>query len=190
MLYKIIKKGNKNMDTILKFDRVILVKELNDKFKKVGEVFEVANILGDSFLLRDAKTRVAIGVVSFSDFEKHFVAEDGLKGWTKWQPLTGFDNQTDALYRTNRYKVQVKFITDNIRAEASCCKGDDFNLFFGVQLAYLRALNKALAKQKVEYEDKFEDINEKIKDINVQITDNKRIIRSMINSLEGSNEVV
>ena len=57
------------METTLKFDRVILVKELNERFKKVGDVFEIANILDNTFLLRDGSTRVAIGVVSFEDFE-------------------------------------------------------------------------------------------------------------------------
>ncbi len=171
------------MDTILKFDKVVLIKELNDKVKKIGDVFEIASILDNSFLLRETKTKLAVGVISFEDFDKHFVPEENFKGWTKWTPLTGFDGQTDALYRTNRKKVQVKFLTTNVRAEACCSQGDDFNLFFGVQMAYLRCLNKALVQQKVNYESKLGEINS-------QITDNKRIIRSMINSLEGSNEVV
>ena len=55
------------MNSTLKFDRVILTKEFNEKFKKVGEVFEIANILDDSFLLRDSKTKIALGVISFED---------------------------------------------------------------------------------------------------------------------------
>ena len=164
------------METTLKFDRVILAKELNDRVKKVGEVFEVANILDNSFLLRDGKSRVAIGVVSFEDFENHFVHEENFKGWTNWTPLTGFDGQTDAFYRTNRRKVQVKFLTDKVRAEAYCSKGDEFNLAFGVQLAYLRCLNKALEKRKVECEDK-------LKAIDSEIADNKNIVKKMVNSL-------
>ena len=70
------------MNTTLKFDRVVLTKELNDKFKQIGEVFEIANILEDSFLLRSTKTKVAIGVVNFEDFDKHFVHEENFKGWT------------------------------------------------------------------------------------------------------------
>lgn len=164
------------MKTVLNYDRVILTKELNEKIKKVGDVFEIANILEDSFLLRDGRTRVAIGVVSFEDFENHFVHESNFTGWTEWIPLTGFDGQTDAYYRTNRRKVQVKFLTDKVRAEAYCSKGDEFNLGFGVQLAYLRCLNKALEKRKTEYE-------EKIKAIDSEIADNKNIVKKMINSL-------
>ena len=165
------------MKTILKFDRVILVKELNEKFKKVGEVFEVANILDDSFLLRDAKTRVAIGVVSFEDFEKCFVHEENFKkGWTPWTSMVGFDRQNDIIYRTNFRKVQVKFIRDKVRAEACCCKDDEFNLSFGLQIAYFRCLNKAMSKKKAVYE-------RELKEINAEIVDNERIIQKMVNSL-------
>ena len=63
------------MNTVLKFDRVILIKELNDKIKKVGDVFEIASILDNAFLLREAKSKIAVGTISFDDFEKHFVHE-------------------------------------------------------------------------------------------------------------------
>ena len=169
------------METTLKFDKVVLVKELNDKFKKVGEVFEIANILDNSFLLRDTKTRIAIGVVNFDDFERCFVHKENFKGWTQWAPLTGFDGQTDVLYRTNHKKVQVKFITDKVRGECSCHRDDEFNLFFGVQIAYLRALNKALNKKAAEHV-------EELKKINREIIDNERIVQKMVNSLEVKNE--
>lgn len=165
------------MDTVLKFDRVVLVRELNDKFKKVGEVFEVANILDNSFLLRDAKTRVALGVVSFRDFEDCFVSEPNYTGWTPWVSFAGYDGQSDCMYRTNRKKVQIKFLTSKVRGEACRSKGDDFNLSFGIQLAYLRALNKALEQQKVKHE-------EELNWINRDIADNENILKKMINSLE------
>lgn len=165
------------MNTTLKFDRVVLTKELNEKFKQVGDTYEVANILENSFLLRSAKTKVAIGVVNFEDFEKYFVHESNFKGWTPWQSLVGFDGQTDAMYRTNRKKTQVKFVTTKDRAECCCCKDDDFNLGFGIQLAYLRCLNKARAKQKVELE-------EKLNMVEHEIAENNTIIKKMVNSLE------
>lgn len=165
------------MDTVLKFDRVILTKELNEKIKKVGDVFEIANILDNTFLLRDGNTKIAVGVVSFEDFDKHFVHEGNFKGWTQWTPIVGFNGQTDALYRTNRKKVQVKFLTDKVRAEACCNKTNEFNLSFGVQMAYLRCLNKANEKQRAECE-------KKIKFINHDIAENDTIMKKMISSLE------
>lgn len=165
------------MDTILKFDKVILTKELDEKFKKVGEEFEIANVLDDSFLLRDTKTRVAIGVVSFEDFDKHFVAAENFKGWTQWTPFAGWNGQTDCFYRTNRKKVQVKFVTDKVRAEACLNKKEDeFNLYFGIQLAYLRCSNKAMAKRS-------DELQEEMRRLNNEIYDNIRIERKMINSL-------
>lgn len=164
------------MNTTLKFDRVVLTKELNEKFKQVGEVFEIANIFDNSFLLRDSKTRVALGVVSFEDFEECFVAEENYKGWTPWTPLVGFDGQSDCFYRTNRKKVQVKFLTTKDRAECCCCKDDEFNLGFGIHLAYLRCLNKARENQKLELEAKLSMVEH-------EIAENKTIIKKMVNSL-------
>ena len=172
------------METTLKFDRVILVKELNEKFCKIGEAFEVANILNDnSFLLRDAKTRVALGVVSFSDFENCFVHESNFSGWTKWQQFNGFDNQNDCFYKTNLKDVEVKFVTDKVRAKSFLHKDDEFNLSFGLNMAYLRCVNKALEKKKARYE---EELNR----INGEMADNERTIQKMINSLEKTNEKV
>ena len=172
------------MNTTLKFDRVILTKELNEKMKKVGDCYEIANVLDDSFLLRDGKTRVAIGVVSFEDFEKYFVHERNFKGWTPWVQMIGFDGQNDVYYRTNRKKTQVKFLTSKVRAESCCCKDDEFNLSFGLQMAYLRCLDKALTKKKIEHMKKIAECESNIAYINRDIADNARMMQKMINSLE------
>lgn len=164
------------METVLKFDRVILTKELNDKVKKVGDVFEIANILDDSFLLREAKSKIAIGVVSFEDFDKHFVKEGEFKGWTQWTPLVGFDGQNDVFYRTNRRKTQVKFVRDKVRAESCRNKKDDFNLYLGIQIAYLRCCNKLLNRQKLE-------TAKKLTNIDIEIADNEQMLKKMINSI-------
>ena len=165
------------MNTVLKFDRFILKKELNSNFKHVGEAFEVANILEDSFLMRNARTKVAVGSINFKDFEKYFVREDEFNGWTYWTSIVGFDGQTDAFYRTNRKRVQVRFLTDNVKAEASCNVGDDFNLSFGINLAYLRCANKVLEKKKAEHKKAWRTIGR-------NIAENEGFIKKMLNSLE------
>lgn len=165
------------MNTYLKFDRVILTKEFNDKFKQVGEAFEIANILEDSFLLRNAKTKVAVGVINFKDFEKYFVREDEFNGWTRWTQIVGVDGQNDAFYRTNHKRVQVRFLTDNVRSEASCNVGDDFSLSFGINLAYLRCVNKVLEKKKAEHKKAWRAIGR-------NIAENEGFIKKMLNSLE------
>ena len=168
------------MNTILKFDRVVLTKELNDKIKKVGDVFEIANILDNSFLLREAKSKVAVGVIDFEDFDKHFVSEENFKGWTRWTQFVGYDGQNDCFYRTNHKKVQVKFEKDKVRSEACCCKGDDFNLSFGINLAYLRCLTKVMRKRADKHQ-------EEVYRLDKEIYNNNKIIKQMINNL-GSKQ--
>lgn len=163
--------------SVLVYDRVILIKEFDEKMKKVGEVFEIASILNNGFVIRDSKTRVALGLISFEDFEKYFVHEENFKGWTKWTPMIGYDGQNDIFYRSNGKKVQVKFLRDNVRAEASCSKVNEFNLSFGLQIAYLRCRNKALLNRATEYE-------KALKEIDSEMVDNMRIIKKMVNSLE------
>ena len=165
------------MNSVLKYDRFILTKELNEKVKNIGECYEVANILESSFILRDARSKVAVGVVDFEDFDNHFVKEDNFKGWTPWQQMIGFDGQTDAYYRTNRRKTQVKFLTAKVRGESCCNKVNDFNLTFGIQTAYIRALNKAHEQKKAKLE-------KELKEINHEIAENNSIMKRMINSLE------
>ena len=164
------------MNTVVKFDRVILVKEMNDNFKKVGEVFEIANVFDDSFLLRDAKSKLALGVISFEDFERCFIPVENFKGWTSWTPMVGYDGQSDAYYRTNGKKTQVKFLTNKVRGESCRNKDDEFNLYVGINIAYLRCMNKALEKKKTAYE-------EYLKTIEHDIAENENILKKMINSL-------
>lgn len=171
------------METVLKFERVILTKELNDKVKKVGDVFEIANVLDGSFLLREAKSKTAVGVVSFEDFDKHFVKEGEFKGWTQWTPLVGFDGQNDVFYRTNMRKTQVKFVKDKVRAESCRNKNDDYNLYLGVQIAYLRCCNKLLNRQHQECYDKKLELEDKMYDIKGEIIENEQILKKMINSI-------
>ena len=171
------------METVLKYDRVILTKELNEKIKKVGEKYEVANVLDDSFLLREAKSKVAVGVISFEDFDKHFVAEENFKGWTQWTPITGFNGQTDAYYRTNRKKTQVRFTTDKVRGESCRNRNDEFNLYLGIQIAYFRACNKLLNRQFQECCDKMAELSKKKDEIEREIIENDQILKKMINSI-------
>ena len=97
--------------------------------------------------------------------------------WTNWEPLVGFDGQTDAFYRTNRKETQVKFLTSNVRAECCCCHDDEFSLGFGVQLAYLRCLTKAKTKQRIELESKLNMVEH-------EIAQNLTTIKKMVNSLD------
>lgn len=173
------------METVLKFDEIILTKELNDRFRKIGEVFEVANVLNDAFLLREKETKIAVGVVSFSDFEKHFVHKDNFQGWTNWTHMIGFDGHNDIIYRTNRKKVQMRFLTDKVSGESCCHKEDDFNLSLGLRIAYMRCVKKSLAKRKAEHEKQLKEISNKLVAINRDIIDVENVTKDLINSLES-----
>lgn len=162
----------------MKFDRVIQTREMNEKFRKVGAVYEIANILEDAFVLRSVDTKVAVGVVSFDDFNKFFCNQNDFKGWTDWTLFVGFDGQNDCMYRTNFKKTQVMFMTSKVRAESCCDNRDVFNLSTGIRFAYLRALNKAWEKKKLECDDA-----EEIKRIDSEIAENEMILKKMINSM-------
>lgn len=95
--------------------------------------------------------------------------------WTKWMPLTDLNGQTDAFYRSNGKKTQVRFLTSGVRAECCCCKDDEFDLSFGIQLAYLRCLTKARTKQRIELEGKLNMVEH-------EIAQNLTTIKKMVNS--------
>ena len=86
-------------------------------------------------------------------------------------PIRDVNDSIIAFYRTNGKKVQVKIKW--YRCEASCNTMDDFDLYFGIQLAYLRCKNKALKAEQKIYRDE-------IKEIDSQIKSNKTLINQMI----------
>lgn len=158
--------------SVLKYDKVILKKEFKN-LKMVGEVYEVANITDTSIVLRDSKTKVAVGVIDFDDFEEYFGKPSEMREWTAW---TMFQSEGDAVgfYRTNGKKVEVKW--NGFKSAAYCCSLDDFNLFFGIKLAYKRCIIKYLLKLKKEHE-------AILKVVNGEIKDNEKIIKDMIDIL-------
>ena len=169
------------MNTVIKFDKVVLTRELNDKVNMVGEVYEVANITNDVIVLRDVVSKVALGAVSFDDFEKHFTKKDEVSGWTPWTPVGDVEGKLIGYYRTNQKKVQVK-TADGYRSEACCNIGeDDFNLSFGINLAFLRCEAKMLRAKKKACEEEFKSYNRELKET-------QKYIKNMINSLEQQNK--
>lgn len=135
---------------IFRNDRVVLIKEF-ENMKQVGNEYEVANITETAVVLRDAKTKVAICAVNIPSFEEYFKKQEDVTGWTKWQGFSDETGKTVGVYRTNFRKVQVR-INGGIQGEASCNRTDEFNLFFGINLAYLRAEQKFLFGIKDECE--------------------------------------
>ena len=160
---------------ILRNDKVILTKAMGN-LQIVGETFEVANVTETAVVLRDARSKIAVGAVNIADFEQYFKKPEEVKGWTPWQRLIDQTGNTIAFYRTNQKKVQVR-TADGTRAEATCNKCDEFNLAFGLRMAMTRCENKMLKHIHSEYE-------EVMKKVSGDIKMNEDIIRKMIKSLE------
>lgn len=164
--------------SVVKYDRVILT-EAFGKMEAVGEVYEIASVLENSFVIRDSRTRVALGVITFDEFDKHFKKEDEVTGWTPWTKFAGVDGCA-AFYRTNFRKVEVRF--DGVKSVASCnLVEDEFNLYFGIRLAYGRCVHKLLMKEKNKLE-------KELKAVNSNLKDNLVLMRKMIISLEEKGD--
>jgi hypothetical protein len=161
---------------IVKNDRVYLIKEMGD-LKMVGEAFEVANITDTSIVLRTADKKIAICAVYINEFDKYFKKAEEFTGWTEWHELVDPNENIIAVYRTNYRKVQVRLFNgvNKFRGEAFCNRGDNFNLFFGIQLAYARCMSKF-------YKDEIEETEAYLKEIKSTMTDNKNSIKRMINN--------
>lgn len=170
---------------VFKYDKVILIKEYSDRLNKVGESFEVANITETSFILRDSVTRVAVGSIDFKDFEKYFKKAEEFKGWTKWCAFIGEGDKT-GFYRTNMKKTEVRF--NGVKSSAYCSKADEFDLYFGVNLAYYRCLIKSLVKYRKEIAEKIRDYELVLKNINSDIKDIEVNINKMVESLESKDK--
>lgn len=150
---------NKNMKNkaLFRNDKVVLLKEY-EELKQVGTTYEVGNFTDEMVILRSVKTKVAVCAVPLIDFYEYFEKKEDVRfKFTKWTALiddtksiTLFDKTTDGVvgfYRTNFKKVQVmlpiEYNGSYIRAESSCNVGDDFDLWFGIRLAFARAKIKA-----------------------------------------------
>ena len=171
---------------IMRNDKVVLVKGMNG-FKKVGESYEVANITETKVVLRDVTSKVAVGAVEIDSFEAHFAKPEEVTGWLQWENLVDRTGNVIAHYRTNGKKVQVR-TPDGYRAETTCNKGDDFNLFFGIQLAYNRCMMKALNDEEIELMETIEDAENELEIVRSAQREIKHTMKMMVNSLELPQE--
>lgn len=174
--------------SIFRNDKVILLKEYN-VLKQVGETFEVAGVTDTVIVIRELKTKIAVGAIAIEDFDEYFtkVESVGSKStFTPWTKLVDPLGDTVAFYRTNQKRTQVKLpVRINhevviLKAEASCNKGDEFNLYFGIQLALCRALDK-YSKICIE------NNNRKNRDLLDIQKENKRTMDNMFKSLQLKN---
>lgn len=77
--------------------------------------------------------------------------------WTQWRELLNGRNELIGFYRTNGKKVQVRAMNDDIRGEATCNKCDTFDLYVGINLAFLRMRKKVVDKIRLDCQKVLED---------------------------------
>ena len=177
---------------IIKGDKVIQIKEM-DKVNSVGNLFEVANFTGENVILRDVVSKIAVCSVNVDEFYEYFKKKDEVTGWTNWAKIIDPRGDMIAMYRTNQRKVEVKIINDMlgytngkvIRSTATCNNNEDeFNLQFGIQLAYLRCEQKYLRNTIEEYDEIISDAMQQKKECKAQLVENKSIIKKMLSVLD------
>lgn len=163
--------------TVLRGDKVVLTKTYG-KMNQIGNVFEVADFSDKAIVIRDAISRVAIGAIDVNDFPDYFTKKEEVENkWTDWNRMIDPFGNTVGLYRTNYKKVQVR-TPNGYKAEASCnTKSDEFNLGFGINLAFIRCHQKFL-------NDSLDNYESAINDIRTEIANNKVTIKNMLHSLE------
>lgn len=159
---------------IMRNDKVILTKAMGN-LQVVGETFEVANVTETAVILRNASNKIAVGAVDIAVFDEYFKKPEEVKGWTPWQRLVDQLGNTIAFYRTNWKKVQVR-TADGMRGEATCNKCDEFNLYFGLNIAMKRCEVKVLKKIRSDYENVMKQLND---DISTKESAIQQIIKSL-----------
>lgn len=164
---------------ILRNDKVILTKEMGN-LKMVGETYEVANVVEDRVVLRDAKTKVAVGVIDIVDFWEYFKKPEDVKRWTNWTNIVDQQGNSVGTYRTNMRKVQVR-LSDGTRTEVCCKKSDSFSLGFGINYAYERCTKKYLKRLEAKYE-------KSLKSVRADISECEHRIKQMINAVYKDEE--
>ena len=169
---------------IIRNDKVVLVKEF-EGMTNVGATYEVANVTDSFVVLRDITNKIAAGAIDLRAFDRYFKKRENVKGWTKWQGISDPSGNLFAFYRTNFKHVEVRMMTsdskESYRARATCCKEDNFHLSFGIRLAYARCMDKVLNKLECNYQ-------EKLKQIQSEIAENKNQIKKMLHSLDENEE--
>ena len=164
---------------IMRNDKVILTKAMGN-LQIVGETFEVANVTETAVILRNASNKIAVGAVDIATFDQYFKKPEEVKGWTPWQRLVDQLGNTIAFYRTNWKKIQVR-TPDGVRGEATCNKCDEFNLYFGLNIAMKRCEIKVLSKIRSDYENVMKQLND-------DISTKESTIQQLIKSLDKAKQ--
>ena len=147
---------------MIKGDKIRLKAKMG-VFDNIGEICEVTEVSDGGVICFKFGNGRHFGCMSFDEYEKYFELveeekEPAKRVWSKWKPdyiifynSTGECIKDDIFYRENGKRVQVKLKDESLRANASCCKEDEFDLFKGRELAERRLVVKYLAREVKKY---------------------------------------
>lgn len=137
---------------MIKGDRIKLVKKMG-VFDNIGEICEVTDIQeGGVICFKFGGCH--LGCMSYDEYEKYFEKVDMpvKRTWSDWNfgdisftDINGKIKTGAYHYRNNGKKVQVEY--GFLKAEATCCKDDVFDLEKGLALAKSRLIVKYLDNQ-------------------------------------------
>lgn len=137
---------------MIKGDKIKLVRKMG-VFDNIGEICEVTDIQeGGVICFKFGGCH--LGCMSYDEYEKYFekVETPTKRTWSKWYlneirftDINGKDVRCNYLYRTNGKKVQIR--CGAFKAEATCCKDDEFEIEKGLNLAKKRLVVKYLDNQ-------------------------------------------
>lgn len=152
-----------NMENFSIGDKVMLT-TCFERYSKVGEVYEIGNIVENGFIIRDTHSKIAVGCINFNDFFLCFSKLED-RSWTDWAVATYNGDGEDVLiqYRTNGKRVEVKAF--GCKRVASCMPDDKFNLSKGIYIAFLRCKLHKILKEHDELSSKYNENFLKIKEV-------------------------
>ena len=167
---------------VLKNEKVVLIKPMGN-LNSIGNVYEVANFTDKKVVLRDERTKIAVASVALDEFETYFAKKESMNVWTDWHDIVDGSERVLGFYKTNGKKVKFK-LPDGTKSEATCNKDDDFNLAFGIRLAYERCMIKFWKQWKSDFEEEIKAIEEEMKNCDSKIAESRNTIKRMIRQLD------
>lgn len=144
---------------ITKGSKIKLVNAMGE-FNNIGEVCDVIKVTEDGVISFKFGNGMHLGCMSFDEYGRYFVdyvePQKVSREWSGWDydyvnytEYSGEFMNYDTKSRHNGKKVQIvctEGIHDGLKAEATCCKSDDFDYDKGYTLAYARLLAKMVKR--------------------------------------------
>lgn len=139
-------------------DKIKLVKKMG-AFDNIGEICEVTDIQDGGVICFKFGCGKHLGCMSYDEYEKYFekVEEPVKREWTSWKHenicFRSLNNNNlffSGKYRTNGKKVEFKVnftANESMKASATCCPDDEFDIEKGLRLAKTRFIVKYLDQQ-------------------------------------------